>query len=256
MTQTRDIEKGCTPLTVNFDNTNSPSDSVVTWAWNFGDGQFDNTPSPSHTFNTAGTYTVSLQITTRGNCVWDSASKNGIEALVTPLAKCAVSSNDTFPNMTILFYNKSIDSDSCLWKFGDGNGSLENFPRHSYSGISVPGQPYIVHLFAYNRNGCQDSCSQQIYIKNDISFPTIFNPSIPNTDQKFKGYSSRSIVDLSLTVFNRWGEIMYSSTDIDEGWDGYYKGKLSKQDVYVWHAVGKLNDGRSFNLKGHVTLVY
>ena len=59
-----------------------------------------------------------------------------------------------------------------------------------------------------------------------------------------------------LQIFNRWGELIYESHDINIGWDGYYKGSLCKQDVYVWRVEGKYSNGRRFRKAGDITLLH
>jgi gliding motility-associated-like protein len=63
------------------------------------------------------------------------------------------------------------------------------------------------------------------------------------------------VVDFKFQIFNRWGELIFETFDIKQGWDGYYRGKLCQQDVYVWKAYLKLNNGKIFNKTGDVTLL-
>jgi gliding motility-associated-like protein len=63
------------------------------------------------------------------------------------------------------------------------------------------------------------------------------------------------VVEYKLMVFNRWGEQVFQSNDVKVGWDGYYKGKICDQGVYIWRAIGKFTNGRIFDKKGNVTLL-
>lgn len=58
-----------------------------------------------------------------------------------------------------------------------------------------------------------------------------------------------------LQIFNRWGELIFESNDLRQGWDGYYKGKLCQQDVYVWKVDMTFNNGKTFIKTGDVTLL-
>ena len=58
-----------------------------------------------------------------------------------------------------------------------------------------------------------------------------------------------------MMVFNRWGELLFSSKDKNEGWDGNYKGKPCPLDTYVWKIRYVDTSGRAGNLIGHVTLL-
>ncbi|MBC7126148.1 MAG: gliding motility-associated C-terminal domain-containing protein, partial [Bacteroidales bacterium] len=58
-----------------------------------------------------------------------------------------------------------------------------------------------------------------------------------------------------LMIFSRWGEQIFTSTDVNIGWDGYVNGKLAQQGVYMWRAIGKFTNGKPFDMKGNVTLL-
>jgi gliding motility-associated-like protein len=65
----------------------------------------------------------------------------------------------------------------------------------------------------------------------------------------------RDVDSYTLQIFNRWGELVFESHDVNEGWDGTYKGRLAPQAVYVWKATGTFVSGIGFNEKGNVMLV-
>jgi len=58
-----------------------------------------------------------------------------------------------------------------------------------------------------------------------------------------------------MRIYNRWGELIFESFDIDIGWDGYYRGRLSPQDVYVWKIMLQFGDGTVVQKAGDLTLV-
>jgi len=63
-------------------------------------------------------------------------------------------------------------------------------------------------------------------------------------------------MEYHLLIFNRWGEMVFESFNLSAGWDGLYKGKPAKQDVYMWKVIGKYINGRGFIKTGDVTLLY
>jgi gliding motility-associated-like protein len=81
-----------------------------------------------------------------------------------------------------------------------------------------------------------------------------FYDEVDYKNEVFHPYAD-GVVEYKLFIFNRWGEQLFLSEDIKIGWDGYYKGKLSSQDVYVWRAIGKFTNGSPFDLRGNVTLL-
>ncbi|NMD00635.1 MAG: hypothetical protein GYA62_13075, partial [Bacteroidales bacterium] len=80
------------------------------------------------------------------------------------------------------------------------------------------------------------------YNPNDLN-NDVFHPIFVGVDQ------------YQLSIFNRWGELIFESTDPNIGWDGYYRNELCKQDVYVWKVKGKFINGQSFLKAGDVTLL-
>jgi gliding motility-associated-like protein len=63
------------------------------------------------------------------------------------------------------------------------------------------------------------------------------------------------VKEYKLEIYDRWGELIFESNDVTIGWDGYFKGKLCKSDVYIWKAKGKFYNGSSFNKAGDVTIL-
>jgi gliding motility-associated-like protein len=63
------------------------------------------------------------------------------------------------------------------------------------------------------------------------------------------------VIEYQLQIYNKWGELLFESKDVNRGWDGYYRGQLCKQDVYVWKVVARFVDGQLFEKAGDVTLL-
>lgn len=77
----------------------------------------------------------------------------------------------------------------------------------------------------------------------------------PDTRDNVFHPSWTGVVEYHLEIYDRWGEKLFESDDINVGWNGYYKGKLCKTDVYIWKAKGKYTDGGTFEKAGNVTLL-
>ena len=103
--------------------------------------------------------------------------------------------------------------------------------------------------------------------KSRMRFPSGFTP---NPDGSSNGrydrldYSNNvfypyilvgGLKDYKMEIYNRWGVLLFQSTDIDIGWDGYYKGQLLMQDVYIYRVSGIYNDGKRFSVIGDVLLM-
>ena len=96
----------------------------------------------------------------------------------------------------------------------------------------------VPNAFTPNVNGSAGS----LYGKTDLS-NDIFHPQIRGANKYL------------MSIFSRWGELLFETKNPDEGWDGYYKGKLCTQDVYVWKITATFIDGKSYNKAGDVLLM-
>jgi gliding motility-associated-like protein len=92
--------------------------------------------------------------------------------------------------------------------------------------------------------------------ESKLEFPNAFSPNGDGINDVYKakeGY--QSIVEFEATIFNRWGQKLYSWSDPAGGWDGKYKGKDVKQGVYFVLVKAKGADGRKFDIKKDVNLL-
>lgn len=67
-----------------------------------------------------------------------------------------------------------------------------------------------------------------------IAIPDAFSPNGDQMNEEFKVVYTCPVKNFSMQIFDRWGQLMYESTDINSGWDGMYKGQRQPEDVYVW----------------------
>ena len=137
---------GGVPSTVQFTDKSLAASS---WYWNFGDGTNSTLENPTHTYNTAGNYTVSLTAYNQlgNNTTTLSLTFTGLP----PVANFTVNNTTaTYPNpLTVQFTDKSQYATSWYWNFGDGtNSTLEN-PTHTYNALGN----YTVSLTATNAYG-------------------------------------------------------------------------------------------------------
>jgi gliding motility-associated-like protein len=65
----------------------------------------------------------------------------------------------------------------------------------------------------------------------------------------------KGVDEFEMQIFNRWGELLFETKDVRQGWDGYYRGQLCQQDVYVWRVKVTFLDGGEMTDIGDVTLL-
>lgn len=165
------------------------------------------------------------------------------------------------PNDPISFTNQSTGANSYIWNFGDGGSSTIMNPVYNYINTGF----FTVNLIAINQFNCRDTVEHDIKVISDFQFPNVFTPNANGgngggytpgdlSNDVFFPYTS-GVTEYELMIFNRWGELIFSSKDVNIGWDGYFNGKICQQDAYVWKANVKFFDGRTFNKTGTVTLL-
>ena len=255
--------EGCAPLTVDFTNTSLLGE---TYLWNFGDGGTSQALHPSYTWNTPGTYTVSLTVVAIGGGVNTVIKVDSIVVYPRANAYFVLQPEEVVvPSQPLFTYNLSSNASTYLWDFGDGVTSTEMNPVHYYQSAGE----FDVQLIANNPWNCPDTFllpSAVTAIRaGDIAFPNaftpgnsgptdgVYDPASFENDYFFPIYSG--VEDYHLQVFNRWGELVFETFDVKKGWDGWYRGYPAKQDVYAWKAYARFSNGEETMLKGDVTLL-
>ncbi|MGC1391841.1 MAG: PKD domain-containing protein [Bacteroidales bacterium] len=254
---------GCTPLKVQFRNK---SENAESYLWDFGDKTFSSGQNPSHTYNIPGNYIVELTVTNFSG----QTSKSGlITVYQKPTAIFSVYPTQVINNsQVVVFTDFSYDEISWLWNFGDGSTSVEESPWHKYETQGI----FKITLTVTSKDGCTDSATYKSpvvvdYQTGTIRFPNVFkwNGSGPTggywnenelDDNTFRPFFT-NVIDYNLQIFNRWGVLIYESSELKKGWDGYFgNANLALQGVYVWKAIGRYADGTYFNKVGDVTFLH
>lgn len=239
----------CAPALINFINL---STNATTTAWNFGDGNTSTTVSPNHTYTSPGTYIVSLLSGNPNTCnKLDSFSKT-ITVFTSPVANWTYTPNPTQANKPIQFINQSTGATSYDWDFGDGTTSQLKDPIKSYKKEGL----YHVCLVVSNIYGCKDSLCKDVEGKvvplADV--PTGFSPNGDgiNDEVRVLGYG---IETMEFKIFNRWGQLVFETTNQDIGWDGTFKNVPQEMEVYAYTLDVKFFDGTRKFKKGNITLL-
>ena len=248
-----DVVNGCDPQTVNF--TDASSGGTI-YSWDFGDGTNSTIQNPSHTYTT-GSYNVSLTVINSAGCSVTQSMNNYINVVAQPVAQFSVTPNVNVPtelqNATYTFLNSSTNATNYVWYFGNGDSSSNAMPVYTYNAVGN----YVVSLTASNLLGCSNTFSLGMLtvIPNANFFiPNAFTPNGDGVNEIFKieGINIRSV---SLQVFDRWGELLFASNDMDNGWDGNFKNIPMQGGVYIYKATITYISGVVNETKGSFTLL-
>ena len=219
--------------TIKFIN-NSTNDSLSFWM--FGDGDTSSQQNPVHTYQGSGVYNVVL-ISGNG-CGSDTLTVPlDLAILAPPLASF---SYELLPcSSSVTFINNSTNGYEWIWNFDDGMQSHEENPEHVYND---PGT-YEVSLVVNPRSDCQDTIQATFSIDETgvegLYVPNVFTPNNDGKNDKFVMFIPMMCETFTISIFNRWGQCIFESDDIDKNWDGTYNGTKAPDGVYFYLLKGK-----------------
>lgn len=122
--------------------------------------------------------------------------------------------------------------------------------------IANPDQDYFYIASYTDENGCYDSDSVFIHYQPLIFIPNTFTPNNDelNANNVFKAEGG-NINTFEMLIFNRWGELVYTLNDINESWDGTYKGQPCQDGTYTWKVKYTDMFDKEYKLAGHVNVL-
>lgn len=246
------VTLGCSPLQVSFQNN---STGASQYQWSFGDGSTDNGTTPTHTFTSTGTYTVTLIASNPASCNGADTAMTVIQVVADPIAAFSVSpTNIGLPGQVFGLTDLSTGATQWEWTFGDGTSSSIQNPQVSYSQVGT----YDICLQAISPGGCEDTVCQKVTVLTEVNgaiqIPTAFTPNGDGINDRFQ-VTAENVMEMHLMIFNRWGDKVFETGDQAQGWDGTFNGLQQGIQVFAYIAVGKFADGSDFSYCGNVTLL-
>ena len=85
--------------------------------------------------------------------------------------------------------------------------------------------------------------------------PNAFTPNGDGVDDEFKVFPRGGIILLDLKIFDRWGEKVYETQDLNAGWDGTFKGQIQSPGIYVYTLNVTFDDNKSISKQGSISLI-
>jgi gliding motility-associated-like protein len=252
--------KGCSPLQVNLYSSTVNTGNAN---WNFGDGSpLGNGLAISHTYSVPGVYTASISYTDAIGCVNDSSVANSFTVFANPVASFEPSLiQTTVVDGQIDFTNHStiLNNNTYSWDISGLSTSTQTNTSYLFTNSGH----YVITLTATSADNCVDDTSIVVIINPDVVLyvPNAFTPGDGNgLNDMFQIFLPPTGVDystFSLQIFDRWGEMIYSTNDVTKSWNGAKNnvGPLLKQDTYVWKISFSDEKKKEYNRLGHVTIL-
>jgi len=250
---------GCIPTEITFTNLSTPIDDSYTIIWDFGDGTIQNGPiSPNYTYLNPGIYTVSVAITSPIGCYITDTFPNLIRAVPSPTAGFTYLPDSLLSNFnnTIQFFDQSVGANRWFWQLDRYETTNERNPSYSFPDT---GRVCVLQVVTHPE-GCKDSISRCFDIQPEVRWfmPNAFTPNGDGSNDDFfgKGYLEGSR-NFQMAIWNRWGEMVFETTNPNVGWNGRYMNSagMSPQGVYVYVVTFTGPRGEPFEFKGFVTLL-
>lgn len=250
---------GCAGMKVKFKNT---TQNAYSYRWIWGDGSPDSYEfEPTHTFEFSGKWDVTLIATGTGG-----TTTYTIPYMVTVYPRpdadfFTYKQALNLPNAVFAMQNMSNNAIKYNWSVYDtfGNKIDGSTYRDPSFYINEEGR-FSVSLVAINSYGCSDTMYKQTYLttfkEGYVYAANAFSPNGNGKNDDFKPsvYNVKQ-ENYVFRIYNRWGEMVFETTDLTEAWDGTHNGEACEQDVYVWTVSGMFINSDTFALRGTVTLL-
>lgn len=248
---------GCAPADIFFDNLSVPIDSTYDIRWDFGDGGTSGKVSPTHQYTIPGFYDVTLQITSPIGCTTSADYPGWIEIRESPTAD--FSFTPELPSnfrKTVEFENLGTNFINQEWLFGNIGRSTQIHPTYTFPDTGL----YNVQLVNIHANGCTDTAVQELYVIPRVTYhmPNAFTPNGDGKNDTFGGVGyTQGIKSFLMTIWSRWGELLYETRDPEQGWNGtkFNSGPDLPMGVYVYQVYYIDPLGKEVREEGFATLV-
>ena len=126
-------------------------------------------------------------------------------------------------------------------------------PGHSFKNSGL----FDVRLIVSNDGQCYDTTFKQISVapENFVKLSNGFSPNGDGKNETFRILSAGSIELISFKIFNRWGNIVFETNNIEDAWDGKRNGKDQNSGTYIYYIEAKDKDGKFIERHGNFTLL-
>jgi gliding motility-associated-like protein len=182
-----------------------------------------------------------------------------LEAYPEPIASFSVDQiGDCIPFediSNITFINNSINGSIGTWDFGDGRTSSfspGDDAVHSYAEAGT----YVITLDIMSADGCADTTSQELCAlpEQPVFIPDIFSP---NDDGKndILYVRGKLISRLEFRVYSRWGEVVFETKSVSQGWDGIVRGVPAPSGSYYYTITATVGSATRVEEVGEIVLI-
>jgi gliding motility-associated-like protein len=248
--------------------TNATINSIT---WNFGDPASGSNVSyaltPAYIYSTIGIYKVTVSVNATCGVFTDTITKNIIRCL--PSSSCTgdILFKDSCQNKQSNFQITSSNTiNNVQWSFGDPLSGISNTsnlltPTHTFSNIGNYTIKAIVNfncgIDTIEKNILIVTCDTTNSANCKIYVPSGFTPNNDNINDFFSAFYNPicSLTEYEMLIFNRWGELIFKSSTINNKWNGRYKNQDCPVGVYCYLINYKFDNQQAQMIKGDITIL-
>jgi len=248
------LKEGCVPLMVSFSDLSANTVSGTTYDWDFGGIAASASQNPSQEFTLPGKYDISLIVTNPGSCISQKSLVAYVDAWPVPQASFEASPWETSMKNPVISFTSTSQGDNLtyLWNTGDGNTYDTPDFTHTYADSGY----YQVMLAVTNDFGCVSEFENQVFIspRYMLRVPSAFTPNSDGNNDRFT-IKGNGVKEFSISIYNRWGSLIFFSNNIDVSWDGKVNGQPADKGIYVYHTYFRDDNDEVSEKNGYITLL-
>jgi len=215
--------------------------------WDFGDNSTATMQQVQHQYSTTGNYTVQAWAEADNGC--SSEVSTHIVSINKPYA---FAGNDTTVLQNVPFSLNGLGSGSFVWSpsIGLDNNTVPN-------PVATLQNDQVYELTVTTAEGCvaKDSIHIEVFKGSAIYVPNAFTPDGNGLNDRLKPAYAGIKKLYYFTVYNRWGQKVFSTNNTRDGWDGKVGGKIPATGTYVWLLKAEDITGKVYQMKGTVTVI-
>jgi gliding motility-associated-like protein len=247
----------CINSTEGFGGVLTLPDSTIRWQWTFGNGNTSQIQNPTILYSNTGDYNIQLMATNKLGCADTAVHPINVVPLPTAIpvsnpviiisgASAQLNMNYTGPIVSYTWLPvQHLDCTNCPQPVANPQFSTD----------------YRVQV--QDRYGCKNSGDITVKVVcngQNFFIPNTFSPNGDGVNDIFYLRGTGLFRIKSLLIFNRWGEIVFEKREFPvndpvAGWDGNYKGKKAKADVYVYQIEIICSNGEIIKYAGNIALI-
>lgn len=251
---------GCVPFTKEFINLSRPIDDTYIFDWEFGDGGRADVASPTHIYENNGIYDVYLGVTSPTGCFVDTTFSRLVDVRDAPEAGFSWTPEEPtniLPDFRV--FDQSVGANQRRYVIRNRLGDqLFTTPADDFDFTLRDTGTVFITQYVTHPSGCVDTSIQSLRLRliNTYFMPNVFTPNGDGLNDDFEPTGLLvGVTEYRLRVWTRWGELIYTSVNTKEGWDGMYNGRESPGGGYLWDAQYIDVNGEMASYKGGVVLV-